>query len=568
MSFSLKDETISYLQYELLNKRMGTLPRLGKDALDSADNSVVPRQYRILLVEDNYVEARLVAEFLDVKRSEQFILDRANDLKETREYLEKESYDAILLDLCLPDSISNIDTFKEVAQIDPTAAIIILSGDETEGLALAALEQGAQDYIPKADLDKALLKRSLFYAIQRQRLWRSLQLAERRADAGNQAKTEFLGMMSHEFRTSLNSLMGGLQLIRKKERIADCGECFDIVDRGLDELVTMVDQILNVTEIESDELIVDTREFVLSEVVTQAINRSVSAAARKRLTLTYSIADVVPERVVSDSNRLSQLLEHLLRNAITYTEKGSVVLSVSVNEGNRIQFSLADTGTGITEDFQERMYRPFIREEEAGEERHGGAGLGLAICKKISDAMDWDLVCESQKGAGTTFRFSVSQETEAAEAGSDESGSIEHSDAHPRNRLAEELPLNILIAEDGLANQRVIQMMLESLGYQSDIANDGYEAVKAAEEKHYDLVLMDIAMPHMDGTCSANIIRYHAGEEGAAEPYIVAVTASVSLSDQRKCLDLGMDAFIGKPVELNDLVHVIEQASAHLKSHS
>jgi CheY-like chemotaxis protein len=274
----------------------------------------------------------------------------------------------------------------------------------------------------------------------------------------------------------------------------------------------------------------------------------------------------VPDSINSDPTRLRQILINLLSNAVKFTEKGEVMVSVARiasgagNEGNgiRLQFAVQDTGIGIPPEKMNRLFHSFSQVDMSTSRKYGGTGLGLAISRKLVDLMGGRIWVESEVGKGSTFSFSVPVDI-ASPMDSKEALSS-HRYLHlrqapgctgPDARQADHEELRILIAEDNDVNKRVMEKMLRKLGFVADVAKDGLDVLAALERQRYDLILMDIQMPHMDGLEAASLIRKR--WPLAKQPCIIALTACALDGDRDRCLDAGMDGYISKPVKMEDL---------------
>jgi CheY-like chemotaxis protein len=279
-------------------------------------------------------------------------------------------------------------------------------------------------------------------------------------------------------------------------------------------------------------------------------------ASQKGLSLNYTINYSAPDTIMSDPGRLRQILVNLLGNAVKFTDMGEVSLSASSKSlgGNKrvMTFEVRDTGIGMPHDNMDRIFEPFTQLEYVMSRKRDGAGLGLAISKKLVELMGGEIWAESEEGKGSKFRFTIQAETipdERPDSGEkDRERSI--------RKLSVDKPLSILVAEDNPSNQKVLVEMLKRLGYRPDAVANGAEVIQALKIRSYDLVFMDIRMPEMDGLSAAKEIRKVWPNNG---PTIVAITAFAMESDQKMCMEAGMDGYIAKPVKLGDLAEVISK---------
>jgi CheY-like chemotaxis protein len=286
-------------------------------------------------------------------------------------------------------------------------------------------------------------------------------------------------------------------------------------------------------------------------------------AARKGLDLVCTIDESTPGILIGDPVRLRQILINLLSNAVKFTDKGRVEVSVKGRrvEGNcyEICFGIKDTGIGIPEEKMGRLFLPFSQVDASTTRRYGGTGLGLAICKKLVEGMGGKIRAESIPQRGSAFYFSIPAEASDGESAdcadallkTSSANSIIDRDEKPCDNANWDRDLRILVAEDNAVNQRVMLQMLGKLGYRADIAADGLEVLQALSRNYYDIILMDVQMPEMDGLEAARAIRK--GLPGSDQPRIIAITAHAMQGDRKLCLDAGMDDYISKPVTLEEL---------------
>jgi CheY-like chemotaxis protein len=310
--------------------------------------------------------------------------------------------------------------------------------------------------------------------------------------------------------------------------------------------------------------------FALRQCVEEAVDLLAVQAARKGLKLGCRIDPAVPALIESDAARLRQILVNLLDNAVKFTSSGEVLVRVEAcfppTEGSRdalvedrrveLRFAVCDTGIGISPDRMDRLFRPFSQADSSTSRLYGGTGLGLAICHRLAQGLGGRIWVESELGKGSTFWFTIRCRVVGADLPpvpreSEGAGKIDGSGLPP---------LRILVAEDNVINQKVALLLLERLGYAADVAADGEETLAALRRQRYDVILMDVQMPGMDGVEAARHIR----DEWPAEerPRIIAVTASALREDRETCLSAGMDDFLSKPVLLEDLRLVLSQAAA------
>jgi len=301
------------------------------------------------------------------------------------------------------------------------------------------------------------------------------------------------------------------------------------------------------------------QSFALQNCIEEAIDIVAVNASEKGLRLGYSFENDTPLVIIGDPARLRQILVNLLGNAVKFTEKGEVSVSLSslMLEGSSydIHFAIRDTGIGIPQNKADRLFQPFSQVDASMARKYGGTGLGLAISKRLVEMMNGRIWAESEAGKGSTFHFTIQVESTSEEY--IDPGNAGKSSDLPKIGLDNDFSpdLSILLAEDNTVNQKVTQKMLKKLGFRADVAANGVEVLQALERQAYDIVLMDVQMPEMDGLEATKAIRQKCSDG----PKIIAMTASALKGDREMCLDAGMDDYICKPVRIQDLARVLKR---------
>ncbi len=393
---------------------------------------------------------------------------------------------------------------------------------------------------------------------QHRKLEADLTKAKEAAEAAVEAKAAFLANMSHELRTPMNAVIGFSSLLLEDNLTQEQKEYIEGIRNGGEALLAIISDILEFSRTEKEEVVLELQPLSLKQCIEESLDMVAPQANEKGLNLSYTVGYGTPDTIIGDPGRLRQILVNLLGNAVKFTDKGDVSLSVSsrVIEGyeRRILFAVKDTGIGIPQDKMDRLFQPFAQLEYVISRKRDGAGLGLAICKKLVELMNGEIWAESEVGKGSTLRFAI--RAEAIPGKQMDLGEKDRSAAY--ESLSAQNPMAILVAEDNPSNQKALVRTLKRMGYRPDAVADGKEVLQALNLRPYDLIFMDIRMPEMDGLTTTKVIRGLLPENG---PKIVAITAYALEGDRERCLEAGMDGYIAKPVLVGKLAEVLKKMS-------
>ena len=472
-----------------------------------------------------------------------------------------------IIDIQMPE-MDGYETVELLRQDEKTLllpVIFVSAIYKDDYYVVKGIEAGAVDFISKPIIPQILqgkvkvfldlyMKNYLLAETNKQ-----LIITKEKAESATRAKSLFLANMSHEIRTPMNGIVGMTDILSTTSLTIEQKEYLDLIRLSGENLLAIINDILDFSKIESGKTELDNIEFILSDLISGILKVLKISSDEKGLNMEYSCQDDVPVYLLGDPMRIKQILINLLNNAIKFTANGKITLKISVKEQTQktalLLFEVIDTGIGISADQQKKLFKAFSQTDNSISRKYGGTGLGLAISANLAKMMNGEIGVKSQAGEGSNFWFTAQL---------DIPDTITKKEIAPTEIIKPTLQkkLSILLAEDNFINQKVAMFALRDCNCHVDLAENGKKAVDMHLKNSYDIILMDIQMPIMDGMEATKMIRKYEEENPKVHKVnIVALTANALKGEREKMIDLGMDEYLSKPFKPNELLSILTTLS-------
>ena len=541
---------------DLLIARLASLIRTGARQAPMEPNAATPGTRRVLVLSDA-ADGSLAQ--IGWTRDEGYDLVHAGSVAEANAFLTLQPATCVVI--ALADGQARLEACRRLRARpdDHDLPLVLVVPDDEPAALLAAFEAGAEDCVVRGkepevarERLRALLRRKQLQDEERRHA--ALEVAMLRAEAATRAKSEFLAHMSHEIRSPLTAIVGIADLLANTPLTPEQADYVGRFRRAGDTLLTLVNDLLDLAKLEAGQLMLEHLPFDLCEQLERAVELAAVAARAKDLEVRCLVPPGVPRHVLGDAGRLQQILGNLLANAVKFTPRGEVGIRVSPTPAaapGTLRLEVFDTGIGIPKEKQAQIFESFAQADASTTRRFGGTGLGLPIARELVARMGGSLEVDSEEGLGSTFIITL--DLPAAQAPTP--AASQPFGKPPRD----ERPLRVLLAEDAEDNRLVFEAFFATTAYQLTIVEDGHAALERFKAERFDLVLMDVQMPVLDGYQATRAIRRWEAEQAATPTPIVALTAFALKDEVAKTREAGCNAHLSKPISRAALLAAVQE---------
>ncbi len=512
---------------------------------------------KVVIIDDDHEDFLLTKELLNDVDPELYETLWVSDFSAAVAEIKKQEADVYLIDYNLGEK-SGLDILKDVKPLNFCRPMILLTGMSDREIDLAAMEEGAADFLRKNQLSAEILERSIRYSIKgaddlvRIKSADKAKIQKQIAEAANLAKSRFLAHMSHEIRTPLTAMLGFAELASDPSHPSEeRAEFLEVIRRSGEHLLCVINDILDLSKVEDGKLEIELSEVNIRDIISGVIKLFEPAAKIKGLKIGLKVDENLRRVIRSDSRVLRQILFNIVSNAVKFTSRGELTIGLEPSSSHSIfTISISDTGLGIKPDEQTKLFQPFSQANTSLSRKFGGTGLGLDLSRKLARLLGGDLIlAQSTPGVGSTFNLNLPFQSQAHSL--DLSGGPVKT---PVSQHQSSANMKILVAEDTADNQTLIKYFLKGTGIEPSFVDNGAEAVAKANSDEFDAILMDIQMPGMDGYEATSILR----KNGFLKP-IIALTAHTLKEEKEKALLIGFTDFVSKPISRERLIFALRE---------